>query len=140
MATHFIPLSSLYHNFCPIFPSSLYSTFWPLLVIIKLSFFSTHLIVTSLYDIFLNFNAVLLLIWPFIFFTIILLSKANAFHQICYIFEANVIPSNNSSKASKGKRFETAIETVICFGVAFIAQMSDTFATTALYPKCFNGI
>ncbi len=57
-----------------------------------------------------------------------------------YSLAAKVIPSNNSSKASKGKRLETAIETVICVALAFIAQMSDTLETTALYPKCFKGI
>ena len=49
-----------------------------------------------------------------------------------YSRAACVIPANNSSNASKGKRFDTATETVICVGLAFMAQMSETLTTTAL--------
>ncbi len=49
-----------------------------------------------------------------------------------YSRAACVIPSNNSSNASSGNRLETATETVICVGLAFIAQISETLTTTAL--------
>ena len=52
--------------------------------------------------------------------------------SISYFSHAKRMPSYNSSTASSEKRLLNPIATVICVGMAFMAQMSLTVAATAL--------
>ena len=57
-----------------------------------------------------------------------------------YFSQASFIPKYNSSIASRLNLFEIAMLTVACFGIPFIAHISEIFTVIALYPKCFNGV
>ena len=56
-----------------------------------------------------------------------------------YSSQAILIPSYNSVIASTEIRLLKPMLTVICFGMAFMAAMSEILTATALYPNNFSG-